>query len=294
MSIRLPALADSWIVTRQKSRDNSLGLTFPETDHVCSRPRCLAPITNCRFGADRLARAGAGDTRRRNRHHRRSHLRQPGAGRGWTVAVRSARQVRRDLRLRLRPCRRSEVVDTDGHRLSGHVLYFARPRLQRHRHERLSRADQQALHHLQAARRPDGRSGRGAPNERRSNADRHHPAHGCGRTVAHRARSRWHPPRGEWFAGFAAGVERPRQHRCGIVGVVARRRLLHRRRIRPLRLSLRADRPPAGGDQAARGLHPQAQGQGALLAPTIPVRARTRRSRPTRTPAARTTRVSKG
>ena len=59
-----------------------IGAEFPETDHVCSRPRCLAPITNCRFGADRLARAGAGDTRRRNRHHRRSHLRQPGAGRG--------------------------------------------------------------------------------------------------------------------------------------------------------------------------------------------------------------------
>src|SRR6266487_1103447 len=109
-----PASVDSWIVTRQKSRDNSLGLTFPETGHVCSRPRWLAPITNCRFGADRLARAGAGDARRRNRHHRRSHLCQPGTRRGWTAALRSARQVRGDIRLRLRHCRRSEVVAANG------------------------------------------------------------------------------------------------------------------------------------------------------------------------------------
>src|SRR6516164_7716509 len=98
-------------------------------------------------------------------------------------------------------------------RTPGHVLYVARPRLQRHRHERLSCTDQQALHHLHAARRSDGRADRAAPKQRRGDADRHHPAHGRGGTIAHRARSRWHPPSGEWFAGSAAGVERPREHR---------------------------------------------------------------------------------
>ena len=182
-------------------------------EHVCSRSCSLARITNYRSRPDRLARASADDARRRNRHRRRSHLRQQGARRGWTVAVRSARQVRGDVRLRLRHCGRSEIVGANARRLPGHVLYVARPRLQRHRHERLSCTDQQALHHLHAARRSDGRADRAAPKQRRGDADRHHPAHGCGRTIAHRARSRWHSPRGERFAGSAAGVERPREHR---------------------------------------------------------------------------------
>src|SRR6516162_5894060 len=69
------------------------------------------------------------------------------------------------------------------------------------------------FNHLHAARRPHGRADRAAPKQRRGDADRHHPAHGRGGTIAHRARSRWHPPSGEWFAGSAAGVERPREHR---------------------------------------------------------------------------------
>src|SRR5262245_46587474 len=71
----------------------------------------------------------------------------------------------------------------------------------------------QALHHLHAARRPDGRAGRTAPKQRHGDADRHHPAHRRGGTSAHRTRSRWHPLGGERFAGSAAGVERPREHR---------------------------------------------------------------------------------
>ena len=122
---------------------------------LAPRSRFLPFIAQHRCGrADRAARPGVCDPRRRNRHHRRSRLRQQGARRCRTVALRSARQIRGDLRFWLGHCGRSELVDTNARRLPGYVLHVARPRLQRGRDDRLPRAHQQACHHLHAARRP--------------------------------------------------------------------------------------------------------------------------------------------
>ncbi len=54
-----------------------------------------------------------------------------------------------------------------------------------------------------------------------------------------------------------------------------------------------ADRPHAGGDQAARSLHPQAQGQGSLLVEQSGSGRGRRPSRATRNAAGRTIRASR-
>src|SRR5262245_24552696 len=60
----------------------SLVRPFLRNEHVCSRSCSLALITDHRSCPDRLARARAGDARRRNGHRRRPYLRQQGARRG--------------------------------------------------------------------------------------------------------------------------------------------------------------------------------------------------------------------
>ena len=200
---------------RSKYRDNvSRGVgDFLGHDHACLRLRCLARIACDCSGADRLPCVCTSCASCRNRHHRRSRLRQQGARGRWTLAVGSARQVRRDVRLRLGDCGRCEVLGAHARRLPGHVLHVARPRPQYRGYEGLSREDQQALHYVPAARRPDGRAGGRAPKERRGDARRHHPAYRRRGSIAHRARSRRCAPRRQWISGFAAGGERPREHR---------------------------------------------------------------------------------
>ena len=76
-----------------------------------------------------------------------------------------------------------EVLGENADRLSGHALYAAaRPRLQRRRHDRLSRTPQQALGHVEAARRTRLR----VPEAERQSSvvatpDRYDPAHRRGR-----------------------------------------------------------------------------------------------------------------
>ena len=188
-----------------------------------------------------------------------------------------ARQVRRDLRLRLRPRCRSELMAAHGGRLSRHVLPAARSRLQPRGDLRLSRAAEQARRSrsIRAGERGAAPVAARQPNVTATLADTIPLTDAC-RRAAHRPRpvdgGSGRPPTA--FPTLPQAANGLVSIDSEVAGAAARRQLLHRRRIRTLRLSLLGRRPHARGDPAARGASSRSARAATISPPTIPGPAR--------------------